>query len=217
MAKERSAPPPKLDSVPAWFLTYSDVITLLMTFFILLLTFASTEPERFEQIQKTLFSGAGSTGLVGEPPDGLERDSFIMRIRPKTARRCLQGSEMPPTKKSPNTLSVTGSLAGLEGDQFKDLADQYALEMNLYHMVSANGEIYSLGQQQAKMLALQMYRLPMHVTFEVATDAAMERAVAFSHHIFENYGVKPGQMGVRIIGDVKPQKMRAIIEHHLLQ
>ncbi|MDG2469722.1 MAG: flagellar motor protein MotB [Pirellulaceae bacterium] len=66
MAKERSAPPPKLDSVPAWFLTYCDVIILLMTFFVLLLTFASTEPERFEQIQKTLFSGAGSTGLVGE-------------------------------------------------------------------------------------------------------------------------------------------------------
>ena len=36
-------PPPKPDEIPAWFMTYSDVITLLMTFFILLLTFATQD------------------------------------------------------------------------------------------------------------------------------------------------------------------------------
>ena len=49
MARQKPFPEPK-DDIPAWFMTYSDVITLLMTFFILLLTFATTEPERFRKI-----------------------------------------------------------------------------------------------------------------------------------------------------------------------
>ena len=52
MAKKCSCPKPT-GEIPAWFMTYSDVITLLMTFFILLLTFSTTEPERFEKVRSS--------------------------------------------------------------------------------------------------------------------------------------------------------------------
>ncbi len=216
MGKEKPPPPPA-DDIPAWFMTYSDVITLLMTFFILLLTFATTEPERFEKIQKTLFQGAGMTGLAGKAPDGIEKDSFFRRKRPPSARIAMEGSEMPPTKKVPQTRSPDGELAGLDSDEYNDLADQYAVEFNLYEMVSSTGQVFATGRQQAKMLALQMFRLPMQVTFEVSTDEAMDRAVAFAHFIFKEFQIKPGQMGVRMNKKIRPQKMNMIIEHHLIK
>ncbi|MEZ6145736.1 MAG: flagellar motor protein MotB [Planctomycetaceae bacterium] len=73
--------------VPAWFMTYSDVITLLMTFFILLLTFATNEPENFERMQVAMFGGGSATGLAGHNDEAIDRDSLLLRIRPKTAPR----------------------------------------------------------------------------------------------------------------------------------
>ena len=215
MGKEKPPPEPAED-IPAWFMTYSDVITLLMTFFILLLTFATTEPERFEKIQKTLFQGAGATGIAGGPPDGIEKDSYVRRERPAASRIAMEGTEMPPTKKVPSTSSPGGELAGLDSDEYNDIADQYAVEFNLYEMVSSNGQLFSTGRQQAKMLAMQMFRLPMQVTFEVSTDEAKDRALAFAHYIFKEFQIKPGQMGVRVNKKIRPQKMNMIIEHHLI-
>lgn len=215
MAKKDKPPPPPADEIPAWFMTYSDVITLLMTFFILLLTFATTEPERFEKIQKTLFAGSGATGIAGKPPEGIEKDSFVNRKRPSTARMTMRGMEMPPVMTSPSTVSLEGELAGLESDKYQDLADKFSIEVNLYEIASASGDLYSLGRQQAKMLAYQLFQVPMHVTFEVSTESSVHRAVSFANYIFKEFRVKPGQMGVRIAEDVKPQNMRIVIEHYI--
>ncbi len=94
MRKER--PPQKKEDVPAWFMTYSDVITLLMTFFILLLTFSTNEPEFLDTIRISMFGGTGATGVAGVREDGMERDSYVVRVRPSLARMVMRGSEMPP-------------------------------------------------------------------------------------------------------------------------
>lgn len=211
------APPPPPDEIPAWFMTYSDVVTLLMTFFILLLTFSTTEPERFEQIRVSLFSGSGATGMAGTKPKGLEKDSFLSRVRPSSARLVMRGMEMPPIHRKLSIMAPEGELAGLEDDKYQDLADRYSVELNLYEMISSKGKLYSLGKEQAKMLAIQLLQLPMHIAFEVSTEAGVQRATSFANHIFTEYGVKPGQMGVRISEDIKPQMVRIIIEHHLAE
>ena len=63
MPKKDCCPPP-VAGIPSWFLTYTDVITLLMTFFILLLTFATSEPEFLSKVQVVAFGGGGSTGVA---------------------------------------------------------------------------------------------------------------------------------------------------------
>ena len=214
MAKEK-APPPPADDIPAWFMTYSDVITLLMTFFILLLTFATTEPERFEKIQVAMFGGAGATGIAGDPPEGIEQDSWATRTRPPSARMCLRGSEMPPIHSDPSQTSPSDSIAGLESDKFDDLADQYVILVNVHQMVSSTGEIFATGRQQAIMLSKQMFRLPMHVTFEASNEENLKRAVVFANYIFKKHKIKPGQMGVRLVSGLKSNQMRIVVEHHL--
>ena len=114
MARDKKPPDPPGD-IPAWFMTYSDVITLLMTFFILLLTFATTEPERFEKsVSSTFSAGGAATGTAGKKLDGNNFDSFINRLRPPAARIAMRGAEMPPIVREPakatfgDGLTVTG-------------------------------------------------------------------------------------------------------------
>ena len=215
MAREKVPPPDTTGEIPSWFMTYSDVITLLMTFFILLLTFSTTEPERFEKIQVAMFGGAGSTGIAGDPPDGIERDSWVVRTRPPSARISMDGSEMPPMQKNPEKQTADGNLSGLDENKFDNLSDQYAVNLKIRDLVSSQGEVFALGQQQAKMFAKQMFRLPMHVTFEAGSQDSVNRAVALAHYIFRDLGIKPGQMGVRLVEGVPEDTVRAVIEHHL--
>lgn len=51
MGKEPECPPPGL---PMWMATYSDLVTLLLTFFVLLLTMASMDPIKFIQAKTSI-------------------------------------------------------------------------------------------------------------------------------------------------------------------
>lgn len=58
---------------PLWMITYADMITLLMTFFILLLTFSSQEKAKYEamlvSIQNTIGGGPSPTLVLGKSLD----------------------------------------------------------------------------------------------------------------------------------------------------
>ena len=96
-------------------MTFSDVITLLMTFFILLLTFSTTEPDRFERIQRNIFAGGNGAGVIGKPMDGPENESFISRVRPRAARMAMVGAEIPPYEKS--SKSIGNGIKGISDEE----------------------------------------------------------------------------------------------------
>ena len=56
MAKEPECPPPGL---PMWMATYSDLVTLLLTFFVLLLSMASMDPTKFVQAKSSIETAFG--------------------------------------------------------------------------------------------------------------------------------------------------------------
>lgn len=56
MGKEPECPPPGL---PMWMATYSDLVTLLLTFFVLLLTMASMDPTKFVQAKTSIEDAFG--------------------------------------------------------------------------------------------------------------------------------------------------------------
>ena len=112
MARQKPFEEPA-DDVPAWVMTFSDVITLLMTFFILLLTFATNTPETFDRLQVTMFGGGGSTGFVSEV-EGMDRDELLTRMRARVGRTTAAGSAMPPLYSDPTFASLEKNFAGLE-------------------------------------------------------------------------------------------------------
>ncbi len=140
MARKAKPEEPPPSDIPFWFITYSDVITLMMTFFILLLTFATSEPENFVQMQVAVFQGSGGSGVAGKAESSVDQDSIVYRERPSSGRRTKRGSESPPQETDPTFASMDKGLKGMEKEPEAILAQGHAIVLPLSPLV-ANGEI----------------------------------------------------------------------------
>jgi flagellar motor protein MotB len=196
MAREK-APEPAGGDIPSWVMTFSDVITLLMTFFILLLTFATNEPETFDRMQVALFGGGGATGVAGES-DGMDNDTLLMRERSRAGRLSMQGSEMPPIYSDPALESLADGIAGLEEDEVRILAATHRIEMPLANLIGSDGQPTSVGQQQLRMLAVQMKKRPLQLELIVAEADALVSLMSVVDYLTEQLQVPNALIGTGI-------------------
>ena len=215
MKKEIKASPP--EDIPAWFMTYSDVITLLMTFFILLMTFATTEPERFEKVTPQLFGSSGATGVAGYPHDQLDRTSWSERIRPRAARIALNGSEMPPIQTElVEAASGTGIQGASDEEKKKDVMKSYSFQLPIADLVNSQSQLTRKGVQLMTTLASQLRSLPVHCAIEIAGQPHVSYATALAHHLYHQQKARPGQIGVGFNSQVDTASVRFVIERYEL-
>jgi flagellar motor protein MotB len=193
--RERPPPPPP-DDVPLWFTTYSDVITLMMTFFILLLTFATSEPERFEQMKIAVFGSSGAPGIVGQKLAGTEKDSWSMRVRPRSARLTDRGAELPPVNGAGSSESVKEGLAGLEDEQTRQIVNLMTVVVPGNSLGSSTGELYDYGQHNMKMLANMIRTKSCEVVFEVSGGNQLNRALACIQFLYHDQAIPADQLSV---------------------
>jgi len=196
MARQKPPDPPA-DDVPGWVMTFSDVITLLMTFFILLLTFATNQPETFERIQLAMFGGGGARGIAGET-EGMEKDSLLMRKRALTGRMTQEGSEMPPIYSDPTLETLDAGIAGLEEDEDRTLATTHRIEVPLASMVVSNGPVTTSGQQRLRMIALQMRKMPLRLELLVGDEASLDEGIRVAEHMTQNERLPEPSVGVGV-------------------
>lgn len=212
MSRDKSPDPPM--EVPAWFFTYTDVITLLMTFFVLLLTFATSEPEQFERMQIALFGGGGGTGIAGQA-DSLEKDTVLIRERPRSSRMTSRGSEMPPIHSDASNESLASGLEGLDEQPTVKDSDSYAFDVPISLLVTDEGEITPVGAQYLRMFARRLKSGSHRITFEVARDSDLDRCLALCSHLVETEHLTPGLVAASVVSDGDlASKLRIIMNHH---
>jgi chemotaxis protein MotB len=85
---ETPAPP----GAPPWMLTYSDTISLILTFFVMLLTFSTADQEKFDKAAGGLRGGFASLGEVGISA----RPSIVADRFSRSGRATAYGFETPP-------------------------------------------------------------------------------------------------------------------------
>lgn len=196
MAREK-APEQPSGGVPVWFMTYSDVITLLMTFFILLLTFATNEPEHFERMQSSMFGGAGGSGIAGKSDSPLDKDAIVARFRPRSSRVTDRGSETPPKDSDHASKSLAKGLEGLSSHHF-DPNSSYAIDMKLSQLIR-DGKLLSAGQQRMRMLARHLSGGSSTAIMGVSDPQALPDAMLLVDTLYR-MGVTPGKLAVSING-----------------
>ncbi|QDU40243.1 flagellar motor protein MotB [Maioricimonas rarisocia] len=197
MARKQCCPDSGGD-IPTWFMTYSDVITLLMTFFILLLTFATNEPERFERMQLAMFGGGGSDGLAGPHDGNLSNESLMLRVRPVTARLSQRGSETAPMYTDPVKESLANGLQALENANDLARAEQFRLDVALNVYFDREGNLTPLARQQLKMLAIQMHRMNLSMHLEVGRTEDVDKALKLGQSLVEEYNIPPGRVKISV-------------------
>ena len=214
MAIEKPPEPPG-DDIPAWFMTYSDVITLLMTFFILLLTFSTTEPDRFERIQTTIFAGGKGSGVVGPDVDGPENESFIQRVRPRAARMAMAGSEMPPYMKEISSKSVGEGLRSLTDEESKqDTMTTNQFSVPASQLLDNEGQILPYGAELAAMLSNALSRVPVHLVVQCSNESTYSKMIAYVNYLYEAEKIRYGHIAVGHSDRVQSGKISFAVERY---
>jgi len=79
---------------PAWMLTYADAVTLLVTFFVMLMTFSTPNKDDYRRLAQGLHEGMRPRWL----PKGGEREKGVSpdELRLAAGRLSDQGAEKPP-------------------------------------------------------------------------------------------------------------------------
>jgi chemotaxis protein MotB len=192
--------PPQPAEVPTWFMTYSDVITLLMTFFILLLTFATNEPESFERMQTAVFGGGGATGVAGDTENAVDQDAMVVRFRPNTGRMTNRGSEMPPMDSDPVKKSIRKGLKSLETLEDLASAERVSMVLPLRLIRDHQGLPTDLCVQQLRMLAVQLRSMQLEVEFQAVEPADSDFCVSLARFMLETQRIPPGRVSVSRAG-----------------
>ncbi len=83
--------PDEAKGAPEWMVTFSDCMTLLLTFFVLLLTFSSFDEEVFRQFKIIFAQSLSSVSLEDIPP----KDAFVATPSLSYKEEFDKGSEKP--------------------------------------------------------------------------------------------------------------------------
>jgi len=119
--------PPELTSddseqgggAPMWMVTYGDSITLLLTFFVLLLTFSTPNKEGLARLSKGILTGSRRMALFS---GAANQDSLVPDDRKLTESRLDEaGGETPPMGAESPLDELTRHFESLDVNKLKEL------------------------------------------------------------------------------------------------
>ena len=86
--KKQDGPP----GTPEWMVTFSDIMSLLVTFFVLLMTFSSFDSDTFDLMSGSL---RGAFGVIKKHRED-DKTSLVNSMIRVDSRRDIEGAEVPP-------------------------------------------------------------------------------------------------------------------------
>lgn len=182
--------------IPSWFMTYSDVITLLMTFFILLLTFASNQPEFFSQVQVVAFGGGGSTGMAAESDSFIDANVPVLRFRPTAARITTTGTETPPMETDLARETLSKGLESLKQPNLLADSERIRLRTPMSLMRDDDGLPTQHALMQMELLAPQLLSMPIELGFRTSSPEDTEFCVNLAVAMFDQLKIPLGRISV---------------------
>ena len=204
---------------PMWIVTFTDMISLLLTFFIMILTFSSMEEEKLNQVSGAL---AGAFGVMSKP--GMPARTEIASTVRSTARDRDNDGVTDPS------MRPAEAKEGLAKIQRKDLynvkIEVKDIEDGVLVSISPKGdaELFVLGsdrvdtwtKQMVKEIATFFKDFPMRFSVETHIDSntpeiigedpnVLTLAMALSvADILVSEGIPPERIAVAPMGDRYP-------------
>jgi chemotaxis protein MotB len=218
-AKSRRGQHEAHESQERWLLTYSDMITLLMVFFIVLYSMANTDLKKFGEVaqsMKVAFNavGIGSGALVGDKESGGNGNTSPLSLF----------QNLPPQQrdfvKASSELTAFAVAAGVEGE--------ISVNMNLEGIIVSlsNGLVFEPGSADLRPESLgTLHKVaeilrgtdnPVRVegnTDNTATnnplyptnwELSVARAVTIVRYLAEKEAISPGRLSAAGYGEFKP-------------
>lgn len=214
MAKKRAPAQPR--GAPAWIVTFSDLMSLLLTFFVLLVSFATFESEK---IKEAIMSLKGALGVARPSVHMLTEKSppFFRHI----TRPPKKGSEEEDREKkrlkieaqlSRKGLDKTiGSFVSKEGIVLMALSHVFfdpgsaEIREDSYETLSLIGDIIDLYENQVRVEGhTSSATLEAESPFPTLWELSGARASAIVRYLVEDYGIAPERLSFTGYGPYRP-------------
>jgi len=183
-----------------WIVTYCDMITLLIAFFICILTFASRESgnQNFPKFRDSVLYGPGGSGPAGAAIRGSDRDAVVWRQLLISAYPSAPGSRIPPLYSDPTFEKTSEVLHLLETSSLGTLGDSHVIRMPMVLFFDKEQDLTPTGQYLLRYVAYHVRRLPYNLLVQVAQPQHLAQAVGLVRHLQQKNAMEPSKLGVGI-------------------
>ncbi|MCA9322804.1 MAG: hypothetical protein KDB53_18830 [Planctomycetes bacterium] len=219
MGRDKQPDPPP-SGAPMWIVTFTDMSSLLLTFFIMLLTFSSMETEKLKQAAGNLSGAFGAMTEFGRRsrPDVMKKDSVMAR----------HTDRLGPTTPSLRTDQIEDEIRRIQD------REKYNVKIEVEDMLEGTRikltapdqlEIFRMGSDQLAPFATKLLReiatqfrtLPMRMIIETHVDSEIGNAIPnqtayemtllqglAAARVLEGAGMIPEDIAVSPQGDARP-------------
>ena len=220
MANKRKPPKEEVLMGPLWVTTYSDLVSLLVTFFVMLYTFSTMEEDKFSRVRGSLGGGRGAMTA-----DNKQSHPNVKSVKvPPNATTDPEGIWTPARRAE---LEVRDDLMRkVQDEQFNVPIESNALGDGI--RISLEGDrIFLAGEtdllpeadQTLKEMARLVRSLPVSITVEAHVDSyfsklsryrdaqymTREMALNVAEMLVKETGWPPPRVSISPMGDSRPR------------
>lgn len=205
MPRRQEKPEPvHADGAPEWMVTFSDCMTLLLTFFVLLLSFSSFDDRVFYSLRVVYSDALSSISLI----KWRNQDSFLEEVDPiQSPKELDKGSEKPTPENGIND-------ALMKEKPLVDLGSGRVILIPSANIFWGNGKVISSsGRERLSVLASLLAKVSNRVVIsehgpenvQQAYDYGLSRAWAVSDHLVQVHGLAKEQFSLSAASTLPPE------------
>ena len=174
---------------PPWMVTYGDSITLLLTFFVMLLTFSTPNKEGMAKLAKGIMTGSRRLTLFNGPGD---QENVVPAERLlQESRLDENGAETPPMNGDDPLAELTRHYESMDVNELKELKGGRVIRIPVVELFGTGTELTGDGNQVlnnvVKVLRAKRYSVVVHVQAAVGASpqAVRQRSLGMGLDVTE--------------------------------
>jgi hypothetical protein len=181
----------ELPGAPDWMVTYSDCMTLLLTFFVLLLSFSSFDEKVFDKMRVVFADALPAVG----PTNKFNRDAFLPPEQIESGDPLKNGSEKPTLENGQEGSLKTGSAS---------FHSQKVFLMSSGEIFWGNGTAISRhGREALATLATFLEQTPGRIVISendpdgsASRQSGLTRSWTVVKHLTTSHGLDKGRLSI---------------------
>ncbi len=192
MSRKQNQSSDSSQGAPEWMVTFSDCMTLLLTFFVLLLSFSTLDDKTYKNLKLIFNTSFSSIGLKTKSiQQSMAKVDLI-----KHTKKIDEGVEKPSAD--------TGKQGALRHTPLPDITQYTVFLANSGDIFWANGNVISTsGEKTLSTLAKLLEYIPNRVLISESsinkTDDitfGLSRAYAVMNHLVKNHNINKNRFGI---------------------
>ncbi len=182
-----------------WLVTYCDMVTLLIAFFICILTFASKEngTKSHARLRDSLIYGTGGSGAVGDKD--AKADSIVWRQVLSSVSLQNVGSSRAPLYSDPQMNANEQVLELLDQSTETTLEDNFSFRVPLTLMMNDDKTVSPAGRRLLSNIAFGLRQFPFDLIIQIDNPDVFPVAFRLSKHLTDLAGCPPSRTGISLL------------------